>query len=85
MFDKIYRSTLEADKIDKMCLRPPFAKSGAQLSCHEPFSSGAIAYLRSDDECHVKQMKRCKITQQEIPLAWFDLKLLDNIWICWEF
>ena len=85
IFDKGYRLSLEAAKLDQACLQPHFAKSDSQFSRHELISSGAIAYLRSGNERNVKQMKRSRILRQGVASANFNLERLDNIWMAWGF
>ena len=48
-------------------------------------SSSPVAFLRSDNECNAKAMKRSRTIQQGVSTSNLDLKRLDNMWIAWGF
>ena len=85
IFDKGYRLSLEAAKLDQICLQPYFAKSYTQFSRHELLSSGAVSCSRPVNKRNIKVMKRSRIIQQVVPTADLDLKRLHNMWIAWGF
>ena len=85
MFDKGYRSVLDARAFGQRCLQPDFAQSDSKFSGKETLHSACIAVIRSGNERAVKMAKMSWFLKRGGMVQGWPLDLLDDMWLAWGF
>jgi len=85
IFDKGYRSTLDAQKEGQRCVQPAFAKSDKRFKANEVIHSAEVAAIRSGNKRAVKLMKHSWFIQRGCRFQTWDLDFVSDMWLAWGF
>jgi hypothetical protein len=74
---------LKASEHDQSCLQPSFVEFEKQFAANTTLYSGAVAVVRSGNECAVKCCKMSWVIKRGAKKQMWDVNFLCNVWDAW--